>query len=138
MAIANTGIFDGGKSSVDCRAYLTPIEWWNQPPTFPFHPGSQYWWYVFSVSADGSGFWTVGDIDSTTLSGATDELRYDLWAIPPRAAARFDVEVVFNYDVDDGSIEIDFASTPSHSIGCLLQLELLTAPVAPVAGFSPA
>jgi hypothetical protein len=42
------------------------------------------------------------------------------------------VQVTFYCDLEDGTIDIDFASTPRnnfpHSVQCQLQLDLLTAP----------
>jgi hypothetical protein len=71
---------------------------------------------------------SLDDIDFAVLSGTAHDLRFVLFAIPPGAAAVFEVEIIFNCSIDDGSIVIDFASQPNHSIACLMQLELLTAP----------
>jgi hypothetical protein len=128
---ANTGVFDGGKSSVSCQATLNPMQWWESP-TVPDSVQPSRWWNVFSVEADAGGFLSAGDIDGVTLSSSSRELRYDLFVIPPGAAAVILVEVSFSCRLDDGSIDIDFASTPAgafpRSIQCQLQLELLTAP----------
>jgi hypothetical protein len=113
--------------------YLSPVEWWNQPPTYPVHQPSGKW-DPFYISADGGGLFSPKfEMDAKILDGVVHSLRYDLLVIPPRAAMRFNVDVIFDCEVDDGSIEIDFASTPNYanSIGCQLQLELLTAPYSP-------
>ena len=128
---ANTGIFDGGKSSVSCQATLNPMQWWESP-TVPDPVQPSRWWNVFAVEADAGGFLSAGAIDGETLAQRSRELRYDLFVIPPGAAAVILVEVSFYCRVDDGSIDIDFASMPAMrsplSIQCQLQLELLTAP----------
>jgi hypothetical protein len=138
VADANTGIFDGGLSSVGCKASLDPLEWWNQPPTLsPSYYQPKAVWYVdgFAIIADGSGFWAVDDSDVNFLTGAARDLRFVLFAVPPGASAVFEVNVLFNWFVEDGSISIDFASKPNFKIASLMQLELLTAPS--FAGFSP-
>jgi hypothetical protein len=128
---ADTGIFSGGESSVACQAVLNPLQWWESP-TIPDPFQTDRVWDVFNVSASGGGLFSASDIDGVTLDSTIRELRYDLFVIPPKETAVILVQVSFYCDLDDGTIDIDFASTPPndypHSIQCQLQLELLTAP----------
>jgi hypothetical protein len=131
---ASTGIFDGGTSEVNCSVSLSPLEWWKQPTTTPKPSQPSQSWNVFSIEADAGGLFSLKSIGRVPLSGINHDLRYDLFVIPPGMAAMFNVEVLFECSVDDGSIEMDFASIPDEpfqrhaGIGCGLELELLNAP----------
>lgn len=130
LAEANTGIFDGGMTSVNCSAVLQPLEWWNQPPTYPAYDLDARK-YLFSLLADGGGFWSgeTGDVDQKMVFDGTD-LRYDLFSIPPAGAAVFEVTLAFDYSIDDGEVLIDFANFLNYGITIpYLQIELLTAPM---------
>lgn len=125
-ATANTTFFGGTETYVSCAAYLTPIEHWKQPPV-PLGPNSvDGFWYVFRAHATGGSILSLetGDLDVATLSNATRDLRWDLFAVPPGATAMFQFAMYFNYAVSDGHMAIDFASQPQFSIASLMQLEL--------------
>jgi hypothetical protein len=138
LANANTGIFDGGWVGVSCSATLSALEWWNQPPTYPpYQPEAM--WNVFGLLADGGSFLSLDDLQLAFLSENAHDLHYVLFPIPPHSTAVFELIVAFHCYVDDGWVQIDFASQPNFSISSLLQLDLLTAPsMAVTAGFSPA
>lgn len=131
---ANTGIFDGGTSGVNCSVSLSPLEWWKQPPTTPNTSQPSRSWTVFDIEADAGGLFSLEDYDHAYLHSVNHDLRYDLFVIPPGMPAMFEVEVVFSCSLDGGSIELDFASWPGEpvytGIHCGLELELLTAPSA--------
>jgi len=126
---ADTGIIYGTTTGLGCFAELTPVEWWNQPPT-DSHRQQQSFSRVFEIQADSGGIWTLetGDLAVKWLSAVTSEPRYDLFVVPPGAFAMFRADVWFFYELADGHVGIDFASQPSYSISSLLQLELLTTP----------
>jgi hypothetical protein len=128
---AETGVFSGGDASVACQAVLNPMQWWESPTVpDPFQTGRV--WDVFGVSASGGGLFSFSDFDGKTLDSAVHELHYEHFVIPPREMAVILVQVTFYCELEDGTIDIDFASTPRndfpHSIQCQLQLDLLTAP----------
>jgi hypothetical protein len=119
---ASDGIFTGGSATVKLRAELNvfvgtvEISW---------QPGQKA--DIDTIHAEGSGIFDVGaigdsDVSATThLNATTIEVQGDQMAV-------FEVAFVADYSIDDGSIDIDFA-TGARSVVCpALNIELLTPP----------
>jgi hypothetical protein len=103
------GIFPGGTSNLQLKAFLNVWEWWNQPPTNPLRQATQTR-DVLNLSADGGGwFGSVGAIEVRSVSGNFD-VSYSLFVLPPHGVAVFEVTLLVTYANDDGRIQLDFSS----------------------------
>jgi hypothetical protein len=101
-------LFSGNRSSnLYMQTRLTIHEWWKQPPTFPLHQTDQLR-HVLSLSANG-GLLSGGDIDARHIFRGYD-LRYNLFLMPPKGVAVFQVTLYFYYSTDEGAITVNFAS----------------------------
>jgi len=64
---------------------------------------------VAQLSAFGGGWFGVGELKSTAIAGSY-EVSYDQFIIPPRGVAVFEVSLELLHYIDDGWIQVDFAS----------------------------
>ena len=132
QAVGDSGFLLGGNAKLDGYGVLRALEWWNQPPTYG--DGNELNFFM-DLEGDGSGFWRfeTGDVDFKNQFDPID-LRYDLFAIPPKGSAVFEVTVAFDYSLfNGGDVVIDFATLANYAVTCSsFQLELLTAPVGPL------
>jgi hypothetical protein len=119
---ADDGIFTGGSATVKLRAELNvfvgPVEIsWQQTQKAD----------IDTIHAEGSGIFDVGAVGdrdvvaSTLLSCDTIEVHGDELVV-------FEVAFIADYSIDDGSINVDFASGDRSVVCPALTIELLTPP----------
>jgi hypothetical protein len=107
-------------------AELTPLEWWNQPPTHPPMQADQYR-VIREISATGD--WTplaspgAGTADKISESY---HLYHSMFRIPPGGSAVFEVRVQTSVGGRNSSIDIDFANDGWSIVCPYVELEVLT------------
>jgi hypothetical protein len=123
--VANTaedGFFSGGNATVKLRAEMnvflgaTEISW---------QPGQKS--DIDTISAWGSSLFDPGGVGDRDVS-ATAHLSCTTIEVQGDQMAVFEVAFVADYSIDDGSIDIDFASGDRSVICPVLNIELLTPP----------
>ncbi len=109
-------------------AELTPLEWWNQPPTQPSVQGDQYQ-VIREISVRGD--WTpLANPGAGTAYQISESyhLHHSMFRIPPGASAVFEVRLRFNYEGNKSSLHIDFSNDDRIIICPHVELEVLTTP----------
>jgi hypothetical protein len=103
------GIFPGGHARLWLQVILGLREWWNQPPTSPMSQTAQ-WNDALDLNADGGGwFGSVGAIVPATVDKNVG-VGFDGFVLPPNGVGVFEVTLQVVTDVDDGAVDLDFAS----------------------------
>jgi hypothetical protein len=107
------------------RAELELLEWWNQPPTSPLFQTSQKL-EALHLHVNAFGPFSPGETKLKSLFDGYD-LKYSLFAVPPKRAAVFRVSMSATHNVwQNGFFKVDFLSK-DHLVLCpYLQLELVT------------
>jgi hypothetical protein len=107
------------------RAELEILEWWNQPPTSPLFQTSQKVEALhFHVNAFGP--FSPGETKLKHLFDGYD-LKYSLFAVPPKRAAVFRVSMSATHWVwQSGFFQVDFSFKDQLVLCPYLQLELVT------------
>jgi hypothetical protein len=114
-----------GFSNLSVDAELSPLEWWNQPPTQPLHEPGQLQNVVTLNTSGGWGFLSPGETKSEYVSD-NYHVTYDMFHIPRDAAAVFEVSLNLNYYSYNGSVYVDF-SPDTYLVLCpYLQLEVFS------------
>jgi hypothetical protein len=119
---ADDGIFTGGSATVKLRAELNVFVGayeisWQQGQKAD----------IDTIHAEGSGIFDVGAIGDRDVS-KTAHLNATTIEVQGNQIIVFEVAFVADYSIDDGSIDIDFATGPRSVICPALNIELLTPP----------
>ncbi len=119
---AEGGFFSGGSATVKLRAELNvfvgavEISW---------QPGQKS--DIVTITADGGSIFDPGAIGNRDIS-ATAHLSCNSIEVQGDQLVVFEVAFVADYSIDDGSIDLDFASGDNAVIPPALNIELLTPP----------
>ncbi|MGO4382883.1 hypothetical protein [Specibacter sp. RAF43] len=107
-ALGHGGILWGDRfSKLDVDVTLRLMEWWNQPPTEPPADPSQTQRAV-TLSVDTGGFGDFTHVEIADVFRGYD-LQYGFFTLPPHGVVVIEVSVVASYDVQDGSVDLDFS-----------------------------
>jgi hypothetical protein len=142
VAAADAGFLSGGDVLLHGQTTLFPLLWNEPEPSTGFpHKGlgglNVGQRKIFEITASGTGFWGLetGDAAIKLLAESID-LGCQSVAIPPQRLAMFWVYITFNWQVQDGYAEVDFAKFPTSSITIpSFELDLWTAPSVDVGPF---
>jgi hypothetical protein len=130
QASSNTGFFSGENNTLHLSAQLSLIEWWNQPPTYPFPEGSQFVDPIVYITATGGSFLGGSDIKAVNLFNAYD-LSYNLFSIPANAVAIFEVKLLYSYHTHSGNVTVELYGTDqlNYYVMCpFVLVDVLTGP----------
>jgi hypothetical protein len=117
---------DNHNSLIDVVAGLSPLEWWNQPPTSPApQPGQVA--QVAYVSAHSSGPLDIGDIQGADVF-RTYDLRHELMVIPAGGVAVFDVGLQISTACSSGRVQMDFAFGDFEVLCPFVFVDVVSAP----------
>jgi len=120
--LADDGIFTGGSATVKLRTELTVFV---GPLTIAFQQGQRA--NIDTITAEGGGIFDVGAVGDRDVS-ATTHLSATNIQVEGSRIVFFEVAFVADYSIDDGSIDIDFASGDRSVVCPALNIELLTPP----------
>lgn len=120
--LADDGIFTGGTATVKLR---TELNVFVGPLTISFQQGQRA--SIDTITAEGGGIFDVGAVGDRDVS-ATTHLAASNIQVDGNRIVVFEVAFVADYSIDDGSIDIDFASGDRSVIVPALNIELLTPP----------
>ncbi|GAB2175897.1 hypothetical protein [Dongia sp. agr-C8] len=120
--LADDGIFTGGTARVKLR---TELNIFVGPLTISFQQGQKA--DIDTISAEGGGIFDVGAVGDRDVVASTHLSAANIQVEGSRIAV-FEVAFVADYSIDDGSIDIDFASGDRSVICPALNIELLTPP----------
>ena len=95
------------------------------PLTISFQQGQRA--SIDTITAEGGGIFDVGAVGDRDVS-ATTHLAASNIQVDGNRIVVFEVAFVADYSIDDGSIDIDFASGDRSVIVPALNIELLTPP----------
>ena len=119
---ADDGIFTGGSATVKLRTELTVFV---GPLQISFQQGQRA--NIDTITAEGGGIFDVGAVGDRDVS-ATTHLSASNIQVEGNRIVVFEVAFVADYSIDDGSIDVDFASGNRSVICPALNIELLTPP----------
>ncbi len=119
---AEDGIFSGGTAKVKLR---TELNIFIGQLTISFQQGQKA--NIDTISAEGGGIFDVGAVGDRDVSASTHLSASNIQVEGARIAV-FEVAFIADYSIDDGSIDIDFASGDRSVIVPALNIELLTPP----------
>jgi len=135
---AASGVFSGDKCNLTIDAELQLLEWWNEPVASPLGQSSQNQ-NVLYLEATGptlpESFWKTDDSHSQSFDHVPVNLSYQMFRIPPKSVAVFEVSAHFTFGFTSGGLNLsdaisaDFASTElNYLIMCpFITLEVLSA-----------
>jgi hypothetical protein len=120
--LADDGIFTGGTARVKLRTELNVFVGqfeisWQQTQKAD----------IDTISAEGGGIFDVGAVGDRDVSAST-HLSCNTIEVQGSQTVVFEVAFVADYSIDDGSIDIDFASGDRAVVCPALNIELLTPP----------
>jgi len=119
---AEDGIFTGGTARVKLR---TELNVFIGPVVISFQQGQKA--NIDTISAEGGGIFDVGAVGDRDVSAST-HLNASNIQVDGNRIVVFEVAFIADYSIDDGSIDIDFASGNRSVIVPALNIELLTPP----------
>lgn len=119
---AEDGIFTGGSATVKLR---TELNIFIGSLTISFQQGQKA--NIDTISAEGGGIFDVGAVGDRDVSATTHLTASNIQVEGSRIVV-FEVAFVADYSIDDGSIDIDFASGDRSVVVPALNIELLTPP----------
>jgi hypothetical protein len=119
---ADDGIFTGGTATVSLR---TELNVFVGPVVISFQQGQSA--NIDTITAEGGGIFDVGAVGDRDVSASTHLSASNIQVEGSRTVV-FEVAFVADYSIDDGSIDIDFASGDRSVIVPALNIELLTPP----------
>jgi hypothetical protein len=119
---AEDGIFSGGTARVKLR---TELNVFVGPLTISFQQGQRA--TIDTISAEGGGIFDVGAVGDRDVSASTHLSAANIQVEGSRIVV-FEVAFVADYSIDDGSVDIDFASGNRSVVCPALNIELLTPP----------
>jgi hypothetical protein len=119
---ADDGIFTGGTATVRLR---TELNVFVGPVVISFQQGQKA--NIDTITAEGGGIFDVGAVGDRDVSASTHLSASNIQVEGSRTVV-FEVAFVADYSIDDGSIDIDFASGDRSVIVPALNIELLTPP----------
>jgi hypothetical protein len=119
---ADDGIFTGGSATVKLRTELNVFVGqfeiaWQQSQKAD----------IDTIHAEGSGIFDVGAVGDQDIAAST-HLSCDTIEVQGDQTVVFEVAFVADYSIDDGSINVDFASGDRSVVCPALNIELLTPP----------
>jgi hypothetical protein len=120
--LADDGIFSGGSATVKLR---TELNVFVGPLTISFQQGQRA--NIATITAEGGGLFDVGAVGDRDVSTSAHLTATNIQVDGSRTVF-FEVAFVADYAIDDGSIDIDFASGDRGVICPALNIELLTPP----------
>jgi len=120
--LADDGIFTGGTATVKLR---TELNVFIGPLVISFQQGQRA--NIDTISAEGGGIFDVGAVGDRDVSASTHLSATNIQVQGSRMVV-FEVAFVADYSIDDGSIDVDFASGDRSVICPALNIELLTPP----------
>lgn len=123
-ALAHGGILPGTRfSRLQVDTTLRLMEWWNQPPTEPPAQTDQTQ-HAVNLAVDCGGF---GDFTHVEIAGVFRgyDLQYTSLAVPPHGVVVIEVGVAASYDLQDGSIDVDFSGSAFDVLCPFVQVALL-------------
>jgi hypothetical protein len=120
--LADDGIFTGGSATVKLRTELNVFVGqfeisWQQTQKAD----------IDTIHAEGSGIFDVGAVGDRDVSAST-HLSCNTIEVQGNQMVVFEVAFVADYSIDDGNIDIDFASGDRSVVCPALNIELLTPP----------
>jgi hypothetical protein len=119
---AEDGIFFGGSATVKLRAELNIF---IGTLTISFQHGQKA--NIDTITAEGGGIFDVGGVGDRDVSASTHLSASNIQVDGNRIVV-FEVAFIADYSIDDGSIDIDFASGNRSVVVPSLNIELLTPP----------
>jgi hypothetical protein len=119
---AEDGIFTGGSATVKLR---TELNVFVGPVVISFQQGQKA--NIDTITAEGGGIFDVGAVGDRGVSATTHLSATNIQVQGSRIVV-FEVAFVADYSIDDGSIDIDFASGNRSVVCPALNIELLTPP----------
>jgi hypothetical protein len=120
--LADDGWFTGGTATVKLRAELNVF---IGPLVFSFQQGQRA--AIDTITAEGGGIFDVGAVGDRDVTKSAHLSASNIQVEGSRIVV-FEVAFVADYSIDDGSIDIDFASGNRSVIVPALNIELLTPP----------
>jgi hypothetical protein len=120
--LADDGIFTGGSATVKLR---TELNVFVGPLTISFQQGQKA--DIDTITAEGGGIFDVGAVGDRDVSASTHLSATNIQVDGSRIVV-FEVAFVADYSIDDGSINVDFASGDRSVVCPALNIELLTPP----------
>jgi hypothetical protein len=127
---SDQGTLSGDNNTVQLSSQLSLIEWWNQPPTYPFPEGSQRVDNIVYLSATGGSIFGGSDIKAVNLFNAYD-MSYSIFSVPPNGVAIFEVQLLYSYHTHNGNVTIELYGTDqlNYYVMCpFVFVDVLTSP----------
>ncbi|MDQ6752281.1 MAG: hypothetical protein M3017_02435 [Actinomycetota bacterium] len=123
-ALAQGGILPGTRfSRLQVDTTLRLLEWWNQPPTEPPAEADQTQ-HAVNLTVDCGGFGDFTHVEIADVFRGYD-LQYTSLAVPPQGVVVIEVGIAASYDLEDGSIDVDFSGSAFDVLCPFVQVALL-------------